>query len=528
MSGGNGKARVCVPVCARSVEELFETSARARAVADILEFRLDCLSADQLSCALDALDALVDRAGRPVIITFRPAEEGGRRVLDAHERMRFWLALSERLSGAGVHEDIYADIELGLLESHGGELRKLTSVVKLICSHHDFGAVPADLEDIYERMSATSARVFKLAALARDAADCLPFLQLLERARGEGRELIAVAMGEAGAFMRVLGPARGSFLTYAALDDGNATAPGQLDASELRSLYRVGEIDERTSITGIVGSPVAHSLSPHMHNAALAARGLNGIYVPFEVSDVGEFVSRMARPRTREIVWPLRGFSVTAPHKSNIIEHLDWTDATAREIGAVNTVVVEGDELRGYNTDAGAALAPLIGAFELRRARVAVIGAGGAARALLWGLRETGAEACVFARDAERGRAVAEEFDARFEPLAGANFGEFDIVVNATPSGTKGLREDESPAVASQLRGARLAYDLVYNPPETRFMREARAAMCETVNGLEMLVAQAAEQFRLWFGEDAPVERMREAAQSALDDAPRGVATHEP
>lgn len=523
MSGGKGKRRLCVPVCARSVEELFDLIARAREVADFVELRFDCLAAEQLTVALDRLDALIERAGCPVVITFRPAEEGGRRSLDARERVQFWFALRERLSERDAGQEVYADVELGLFESpHGEEIRRLAGVAELICSQHDFEDVPADLESIYERMTATPARIFKLAARARDATDCLPLLKLLVRARGEGRELIAVAMGEAGAFLRVLGPSRGSFLTYASLDESGATAPGQLEAREMRRLYRAGEIDRRTAITGIVGSPVAHSLSPHMHNAALASRGMNGVYLPFEILNVGEFVSRMAHPRTREIEWHLRGFSVTAPHKREMVKHLDRTDRVAREIGAVNTVVVEGDELRGYNTDARAALAPLLGAVELRGARAAVIGAGGAARAVLWGLREAGAEACVYARDSLRGRAAADEFGARYEPLAGADFSAFDLVVNATPLGTKGHHEDESPAVAAQLRGARLAYDLVYNPEETRFLREARAAMCETLNGLEMLVAQAAEQFRLWHGGDAPVERMREAAKAALHEAARG------
>ena len=153
---------------------------------------------------------------------------------------------------------------------------------------------------------------------------------------------------------------------------------------------------------------------------------------------------------------------------------------------------------------------------ELRGARVAVIGAGGAARALLWELRERGARATVFARDVERARATARRVRRAAAPLEGARFEGFDVVVNTTPLGTRGESEDETPATAAQLRGARLAYDLVYNPRETRFLREAREAGCETVGGLPMLVAQAAEQFRLWTGEDAPLDVMREAAEKQL------------
>src|SRR5205085_12294796 len=151
----------------------------------------------------------------------------------------------------------------------------------------------------------------------------------------------------------------------------------------------------------------SHSLSPRIHNAAFAALGLDAVYIPFETADAADFVRRMARPRTRELSWNLRGLSITAPHKTIITTHLDWVEPKAAEIGAVNTVVIEGDELRGHNTDAEAAAKPLNGLIDLSGARVAVIGAGGAARALLWSLRERGARATVFARRDERARETA-------------------------------------------------------------------------------------------------------------------------
>jgi shikimate dehydrogenase len=186
-------------------------------------------------------------------------------------------------------------------------------------------------------------------------------------------------------------------------------------------------------------------------------------------------------------------------------------------VGAVNTVVIsEGRGLEGFNTDAEASVVPLAGLVELRRARVAVLGAGGAARSLLWALGERGARATVFARDISRGRAVAEEFGADFARLEGASFEGFDVVANTTPLGTRGAQETETAATESQLRGARVAYDLVYNPAETRFLREARAAGCETVGGLGMLVAQAEEQFRLWTGRVPPPGVMQAAAEKKM------------
>lgn len=511
------KARVCVPVCVRSAGELDDAVARASALADVIELRLDCLEDGEVVDAFARLAGIVTKTPLNFIITNRPAGQGGRRALDARERLDFWRRTSELLSDADVRSRVYADVELDLLEStHAERLREILEGFTLICSQHDFRQTPPDLGALYERMARTGARVLKVAAQAVDVTDCVSVLALVERARRDGLEMIAVSMGEAGLLTRVLAPAFGAALTYGSLERGRETAPGQLSVRELRELYRVHGLDRETTVTGLVGSPVAHSLSPHMHNAAFGARDLNAVYIPFEVSDVSAFVRRMARPGTRELQWNLRGFSVTAPHKNSIVEHLDWVEPSAAEMGAVNTVVVEGDLLRGYNTDARAALAPLEGLIELKGARVAVVGAGGAARALLWGLQTRGAHVTVFARDAARARATAEAFGAELEQSEGASFEGFDLVVNATPLGTRGELEGETPADVHQLRGARAAYDLVYNPARTRFINEAQAAGCETFGGLPMLVAQAAAQFELWTMTAAPIEVMRAAAERQL------------
>jgi 3-dehydroquinate dehydratase/shikimate dehydrogenase len=354
----------------------------------------------------------------------------------------------------------------------------------------------------------------KLAVQANEITDCIPIFRLLERARQDGREIIAIAMGAAGIMTRILGPARGAFLTYGSFDEKHANAPGQIGAKDLRHLYHLDQLDEQTIITGLVGMPVLHSVSPHMHNAAFHARGLNAVYLPFEVRDVESFLRRMVTPRTREMDWNLRGLSVTAPHKLEVMKHLDWVDQPALEIGAVNTIVVENGELHGYNTDAAALLAPLeekVG--PIKGMRVAIIGAGGAARGALWGLQRAGAHVTLFARNTVRAATLAAEFATSCEQLEGASFDGFEIVINATPLGTRGASENETPVVARQLRDARLAYDIVYNPPETRFMREARKAGCATLGGLPMLVAQAAAQFKLWTNQDAPIELMSEAAE---------------
>jgi shikimate dehydrogenase len=301
------------------------------------------------------------------------------------------------------------------------------------------------------------------------------------------------------------------------LDNESATAPGQLTAGELREVYRIDKINPQTEVIGLLGKPVGHSLSPYIHNAAFAAAGANAVYIPFEARDAGQFIRRLAHPRSRELVWKLHGLSVTAPHKSVVMSFLDWIDPAAQEMGAVNTIVIRGDELHGYNTDATGFITPLRHKFgSLRGARCAVIGAGGGARAALWALRNEGAQVELFVRAPDKARAASAEFKIDSQLLSGASFAGLDIVVNATPVGTRGSQEHETVAKVDQFREVRLAYDLVYNPLETQFLREARAAGCETLGGIEMLLAQAAEQFKIWMGNDPDENVMRAAALGAL------------
>lgn len=494
----NGK--ICISVCAETAGEFVRNIELARPLADYIELRFDCLNPSELEKAGVGYD-------ENYIFTFRPKEQGGNRELTLEERERFWNSGIDFCGG---------DFEEDVIENHLYWLYK-----PVICSYHDFKGVPDDLNQIYERIKFAEANidVIKLAVQAHDITDTIPIWKLLEKAKFENQPIIPIAMGESGKWTRILGLAHGAFMTYASLETGQETAPGQVSANDLIEVYRAKELDENTEIYGIIGGNTSYSMSPYIHNAAFKFHRLNAVFVPLQMQDLDEFIRRMVKPETREIELNFKGFAVTIPHKQNIIRHLDFLDETAEKIGAVNTVKITDEKLYGYNTDAQGFIEPLKSNYgDLKNANVAVLGAGGAARACLYALKKEGARVTIFARNAEKSESLAKEFQVGLQSFSTnneqrtTNFKDFEIVVNATPLGTKGALENETPATAEQIKNVQLVYDLVYNPLQTRFLREAESAGVPSVGGLAMLISQAAEQQKIWTGKEAPLRDIKQAA----------------
>jgi 3-dehydroquinate dehydratase/shikimate dehydrogenase len=474
---------------------------RAADVADLIELRLDYLRDFEFDRP-DELSALLDDKPLPVIVTCRAVDEGGQQKIAEATRLRL---LAEALRRGAD----YCDIEA----AHYNEAAAaLLDASRLIVSYHNFSETPVDLATVYECLIRLPAAIHKITVRANDIADSLEVFRLLDRAAAEQRPLIAIAMQEAGMITRILGPSRGSFLTFGSLTRGHESAPGQCTCDELRHLYGVHRLSRDTQVVGIIGKPVSHSASPLMHNRAFREMSLDYVYLPIEVNDVGEFFRRFIHPSTREMNWRLRGFSVTIPHKTAVIPFLDELDETARRIGAVNTVVVEGERLIGYNTDAHGAIAPLAAITDLQGARCAVIGAGGAARAVVFGLLERGAQVSLLARNPAKAAALADEFGIAVDHLKAIAGSAADIIINTTPLGMANHSEGESIIPRAAWRNRKIAYDLIYNPFETRFLADARQQGCLSLSGIEMLVAQAVRQFELWTGRTPPVELLRAAA----------------
>jgi len=495
---------ICVPLTGKTTEAMLAGAARAAKLgADLVEFRLDYLASPDVA-------KLVQGKELPAIFTCRPKREGG--LFEGDETRR--IGVLQQAMDLGAE---YVDVELDSV----AKIRR-AGRTRLIVSVHDLEGTPGDLGGLYRKISACGPDIVKIATTAKDISDNLGLFEVLRRA---DRPTIALAMGERGVVSRILAGKFGGFLTFAALEPEKTSAAGQLTVEELTGLYRYPEMNAATELYGVIAKPVGHSMSPLIHNAAFAHCGMNRVYLPFLVDDVTGFIARF-----RGLA--VKGFSVTIPHKERAMDSADEVDELTRRIGALNTLVERGGRLVGRNTDCSAAtgameraLGGLKGAVSpLAGKRAAVVGARGTARAVAFGLVNAGARVRIYNRTTTRARALAAELASTFpdrprcewsplDELAGLS--DADVIVNTTPVGMH-PRVDETVVPADVLRKGMLVFDAVYNPVETRLIREARERGCVTVTGLEMFVGQAAEQFELFTGEKPPVEVMREAVERKL------------
>jgi shikimate dehydrogenase len=280
-------------------------------------------------------------------------------------------------------------------------------------------------------------------------------------------------------------------------------------------------ISGKTRICGILGDPIAHTLSPVMQNAAFKEAGLDYVYLPFRVSK-----ENLAKAVKGIKALDFSGINVTIPHKVAVMPLLDEIDPLAAHIGAVNTIVNRCGRLKGYNTDASGFYQALTdNKISVLKKKITLLGAGGAARAIAFILAEKGAELTILNRSLDSAKAVAERvfqalrIDIKADKLVAGNLEaalvKTEILVNATSTG---MSPDvtETPVPAGLLRKELTVVDIIYNPLQTRLLKEAEKKGSRVIGGLEMLIRQGAASFELWMGSSAPVEAMRKAAQGAL------------
>jgi shikimate dehydrogenase/3-dehydroquinate dehydratase type I len=466
--------------------------------ADLVELRLDYL--DRLdSAVVRHLSAVIGTRG---IATLRSAAEGGRER-PAGERDRV-------LKEIAAQRFAYLDIELDADQLRAEEIRKVAKGhrTEVIASHHFSN--PADLSVVRDSVESCAA-IGDIAKVAVPVADVESAIQLVDLARERARRrsrTILIGTGIAGMITRALANETGQEIQYASW--GGAVASGQLP---LGTAKRLGG---RTPIVlGLVGHPIRHSISPSIHEAALAALDLPGVYLPFDVGASSLDSILQAADRLR-----VHGLNVTIPYKEAIVEKVDELDGDAERLGAVNTVVLADGWRKGHNTDVfGFRLSLRSLGLRVGGRRVLVVGAGGAAKAVVDVLLREGATVQVTGRNAKRAEALADVFDGAVDsvPLdALPKSGPWDVLVNATPVGAEGFASGLPVSESILTKVGFFVYDLVYNPPTTPLVAAAMRLGKPATSGLEMLLHQAAKSFELWTGRSPPVEAMRRAAKEAL------------
>lgn len=498
-----------VPIAVSSVDKAKVAIRQAvSAGAEMLELRLDYLQPLTNAEVTDVVAAAV-KAKLPVIATCRPNWEGGRFEGDEEERQ---LLLQQAVK-AGAE---YVDLEFARLDEKAVDFYG----AKVIVSNHDFDRLPDDIHKRLENIKIRKRAVAKLAYMAERITDCFAALDMLR----QEKDLIALAMGEAGVITRLFARKLGAFLMFASLEKDKESAPGQVTIDEMKNIYRWDAITADTKVYGIIGCPVGHSLSPVIHNAAFDETGFNGLYVPLLIAESREEFSAFL-DGVRERKWlDIRGLSVTIPHKQNALEYVRANggelEVLAERIGAVNTLSIDSNgKVSGYNTDYAGAMDALVEAMGIQRVdmkgvTVAILGAGGVARAIVAGLTDVGAEVSIYNRTVSKGRKLAEEFGCRWgaaAELAEMQSLDVKVVINCTSLGMH-PKVEGTPIKKELIKKGMVVFDTVYNPLETRLLRDARQAGAQAIDGLQMLINQAALQFKIFTGKPAPKEVMRRAA----------------
>jgi 3-dehydroquinate dehydratase/shikimate dehydrogenase len=493
--------RVCVAVIGSDPNEMAEKAELLVRDNSFLEFRLDYLS--KPGPALPRIKRFLEsHPGTVVIATCRRVASGGK----FRGSIASQLDLLNKAAAAGCQ---LVDVELQTASKVKPEqLQKLRTRAALILSFHDFRATKK-LDETLEKMLAYPADFYKIVSTATTLSDNVTMIKFLAR-EGDRHSLVGMCMGEQGIISRVLGVRAGSVFTFASAIAGEETAPGQVTAQELRNVYRIEQVDVATRVYGVAGDPISHSLSPTIMNAAFRRENVNAVFLALHAKTLRDLLTCV-----REI--PIHGVSVTMPYKEAILPHLDNTDAHTTKIGAGNTVVRAQDgKLYGFNTDAAGIVRPLERRLNsLEGARILVIGAGGAARAAVFGLKERGSEVYILNRTAAPAKKLAHQARARIIKRADLKKLAFDVVINATPVGMGNLRE--SPLQEQEIN-ARYVFDMIYDPAETRFLKLAKERGVQIIPGIEMFVHQAARQFEIWTGKPAPWDEMLRVVLLALQE----------
>lgn len=508
--------KICVAITGSTPAEMLETATDVLQETSFLEFRLDYLP-DPTAALPQLQQFLADRGALTAIATCRCKENGGR--YEGNSQQALGVLLAAAAAGFPLVDMELESVEKLSAKPNGkppsastesseplAQLRAAGAAV--IVSFHDFQGT-RELDAVYKRMEPFDPDFMKVVTTANSLADNVTLMRFLGRMEDRAHDnLVGICMGEAGVISRVLGLRAGSAFTFAAAHAGEETAAGQIAARTLIETYRIEQVDASTKVYGVAGNPIGSSLSPVMMNAAFRRETVNAVYLGLQTGKADDLFQLV-----REV--PVQGLSVTMPLKRDVMPLLARTDAISTRIGAVNTIMRMPDgKFYGFNTDVAGIVVPLERRMSLKGAKVLVLGAGGAARAAVFGCRDKGADVWILNRTPETAQKLARQAQARtIKREAVAKMG-FDIVINATPAGMAG--QNIAPLLGPEDLNARIVFDLVYNPLETPLLQMARAKGLTAISGVEMFVEQGAEQFQLWTNKPAPKDEMLRAVLHAL------------
>jgi len=508
---------LAVPISAPNPDQAAEKiDAAVVAGAEMLEFRTDYIE----NLSVEIVKNLVCTAknklseGTPIIVTCRDTRQGG--VIEYSEKLRIAVLAAAIEAGADFIDFEY-DNFVGIENQE--ILRRVlsrSSKGRLILSAHNFQGKFEDIAALHRRiLTVCPSAIPKLVFTANHINDCFEAFDLLHRTSGER---IVFCMGQSGIISRIVAKKLGGFVTFASLDEKSATAPGQLTIRQFKELYRGDSIDSDTRLFGVIADPVAHSLSPAIHNACFADGNMNSLYLPLLVEGGSAGFDLFMRNIVLRKWLDFKGLSVTIPHKQIALEFTKAgggaVEPLAEKIGAVNTLIVTAHSgLKAYNTDYAGALDAIMSGMGIARAdlkglSVAVIGAGGVARAIIAALSDADAKIAIYNRTVEKARKLAAEFDCDSAGLDDLPSLDAKLVVNCTSIGMH-PNTDATPVPADCLKGDMAVFDAVYNPAETLLMKNAKEAGAKTIAGITMFVNQARAQFKLFTGQDASPELMR-------------------
>jgi 3-dehydroquinate dehydratase/shikimate dehydrogenase len=493
--------KICVAIIGHTAAEMLEKAlAVVKDTTTFLEFRLDYLD-NPLAALPKIKNFLADYSNVTAIATCRRAANNGKFAGNVAAE----LEVLTKAAAAGFQ---IADVELESAEhlKKAGLQNLRDTGIALIVSYHDFNGTK-DLEGIYDRITPFAPDFIKIVPTAKALSDNVTLMRFLEKME-DHTNIIGICMGDAGIISRVLGVRSGSVFTFAAATAGEETGPGQIAARTLIDTYRIEQVDAATKVYGVAGNPIRSSLSPVMMNTAFRRETVNAVYLALQATKLSDLLKLV-----NDI--PIQGLSVTMPLKQEILSHLEHTDPLSAKIGAVNTVLRQEGKLYGFNTDVAGITGPLEKRLSLRGAKVLVLGAGGAARAAVFGTRDKGADVFILNRTSETAQKLARQSGAKTIKKDQLAKTAFDVVINATPIGMAG---NKSPQILEpkDLANIKLVFDLVYNPLETPLLRMARQQNIPIITGVEMFVQQGARQFEIFTGKPAPEEEMFRVVLHAL------------